>query len=85
MNEYIYVRVEVGKADPVRYSTLAGIIEGISGSPAPDIIPHTDPGAIKIQHVRVMAESSEHAYNIGSTLLPDIKKGYVDKDYVIRV
>lgn len=85
MYEFIYIRVDVLPADPKRYSALAGILEKISGQSVPDVIPHTDSGAISFKHCRLMAKNEEEAYDIGYKLLTPQEKGSVINDYVIKV
>lgn len=85
MNEYIYIRVQVGAANPNEVALLAALSEQVTGQPVPDVVPHTSPGAIKFEHVRLVAESKDAAYAQGFDLLPPKAKGVVMNDYVIAV
>jgi hypothetical protein len=83
--KYICVRVEVGPADPDRVSLINSLIERYYWSPIPDVIPHTDPGAIEFCHAFLEADSEDDAYNRGPKLLPPRTPGTVVNDYVIAL
>lgn len=84
-SEWIYVRVEVLPADPGRVMLLNGLAEKTGSAPTPDLVPHTDPGAISFRHVRMVAKDQDDAYLKGWDLLPKPKPGAVCNDYVVPV
>lgn len=83
--EWLYVRVEVLPADPGRCMLLASLVEKTTGRPTADIVPHTDPGGISFQHVRLVANDEDDAYNQGWNLLPQPAQGSVCNDYVVQI
>lgn len=84
---WVYVRAEVLPADPRRVTLLNGLVEKTGGAPAPDVIPHTDPGAISFQHTFVWASSESDAYCFGGRVLDKLgrKPGSVMNDYVVMM
>jgi hypothetical protein len=85
MSTFLYIRAQVAPANPSRASLLNTLAEVATGSPAPDIIPHTEPGAISFEHVRLEAADEEEAYDRGYELLPPPEPGSVMNDYVIAL
>ncbi len=62
MRSWLYVQVHVEPADPERVNLMHGLAEKTGGPPVPDVIPHTDPGAITFRAAFVLAPTPEDAY-----------------------
>lgn len=88
-NLYLYVQVQVQPADPDRVTLLNGLVEKATETPQPDVIPHTDPGAISFANVLVEAASDDEAYDVGYATMEagghERGQNAVMNDYVINL